>query len=208
MIFDVSVPLSNNMPVWPSGPAIRIEPRPHLSRDKSYTVHETVIQMGSHMGTHLDAPYHFLENGKKLHELPLQRLIGKATVFEIPGVRSIGLAQLQPLQWGAVERVLFKTENSKHWQDETFYQDFVYLEPEGARFLVDRGIRLVGIDYLSIEKYKSERHVTHFTLLENDVVIIEGLNLSEVSPGEYSMIALPLNLVGTDGGPTRVILLN
>ena len=115
MIYDVSVQLSNHVPVWPSGPPIRLEPTPHLSRDKSYTVHETFIQISSHMGTHIDAPYHFVENGKRLNEIPLERLIGKATVVEIPGVRSIGQRELTPLKWVGVERILFKTENSKHW---------------------------------------------------------------------------------------------
>jgi len=208
MIYDVSVQLSNDLPAWPSGPRIRLESTPHLSRDKSYTIHETFIQISSHMGTHIDAPYHFVENGKRLNEIPLERLVGKATVAEISGVRSISKRELLPLKWEGVERVLFKTENSKHWHDGSFYEEFVYLEPEGARFLVERGIQLVGIDYLSIEKFRAEKHLTHFTLLEKDVVIIEGLDLSHVAPGEYSMVALPLNLLGTDGGPTRVILIN
>jgi arylformamidase len=208
MIYDVSVQLSNDLPVWPSGPPIRLESTPHLSRDKSYTIHETFIHIGSHMGTHIDAPYHFVENGKRLNEIPLERLVGKATVVEILGVRSIGERELRPLKWVGVERVLFKTENSKHWHDGSFYEEFVYLEPEGARFLVERGIQLVGIDYLSIEKFRAEKHLTHFALLEKDVVVIEGLDLSHVGPGEYSMVALPLNLLGTDGGPTRVILMN
>jgi len=208
MIYDVSVQLSNHVPVWPSGPPIRLEPTPHLSRDKSYSIHETLIQLSSHMGTHIDAPYHFIENGKRLHEIPLERLVGKATVFEIPGVRSIGERELTPLNWDGVERVLFKTENSKHWQDGSFYEQFVYLEPEAAQFLIERGIQLVGIDYLSIEKFRAEKHRTHFALLEKDVVIIEGLHLSRVGPGEYSMVALPLNLLETDGGPTRVILID
>jgi arylformamidase len=208
MIYDVSVPLSNRVPVWPSGPPIRLESTPHLSRDKSYTIHETFIQISSHMGTHIDAPYHFVENGRRLHEIPLERLVGKATVFEIPGVPAIGVRELRSLKWDGVERVLFKTENSKHWQDGSFYEHFVYLEPEGAQFLVDHGVQLVGIDYLSIEKFRAEKHLTHFTLLKKDVVIIEGLDLSRVAPGEYSMVALPLNLFDTDGGPTRVILMN
>jgi len=208
MIYDVSVQLSNDLPVWPSGPPIRLESTPHLSRDKSYTIHETFIHISSHMGTHIDAPYHFVENGKRLNEIPLERLVGRATVVEILGVRSIGERELRPLKWVGVERVLFKTENSKHWHDGSFYEEFVYLEPEGARFLIERGIQLVGIDYLSIEKFRAEKHLTHFALLEKDVVVIEGLDLSHVGPGEYSMVALPLNLLGTDGGPTRVILMN
>ncbi len=208
MIYDVSVPLTNSMPVWPSGPPIRLRSTPHLSRDGSYTINETVIEMNSHMGTHIDAPYHFVADGKRLHEISLDQLVGKATVFEIPDARSIGMTELKALNWDGVERVLFKTENSKHWQDGVFYEDFVYLEPEGAEFLVERGIRLVGIDYLSIEKFRAEKHLTHFALLTKNVVVIEGLDLSRVPQGDYTMYALPLNLHGVDGGPTRVILTN
>ena len=107
MIYDVSVQLSNDLPVWPSGPPIRLESTPHLSRDKSYTIHETFIHISSHMGTHIDAPYHFVENGKRLNEISLERLVGKATVAEILGVRSIGERELRPLKWVGVERVLF-----------------------------------------------------------------------------------------------------
>jgi len=208
MIYDVSVPLTNTMPVWPSGPPIRLLPQPHLSKDGSYTINETVIEMGSHMGTHIDAPYHFVASGKRLHEIPLERLIGRATVFEIPVVRSIGIRELKSLTWDGVERVLFKTENSKHWQESAFYEDFVYLEPEGAEFLVSRGVRLVGIDYLSIEKFRAEKHLTHFALLTRNIVVIEGLDLSRVPQGDYTIYALPLNLHDADGAPTRVILTN
>jgi arylformamidase len=193
MIYDVTVPITNTMPVWPGDPAVQLLPKSHLSRDKSHTVH-------------LDAPYHFVEGGRRLNEIPLEQLIGKATVFEIQGVASIGRGDLESLIWNGVEKVLFKTDNSKHWQDDGFYADFVYLEPEGAEFLVEHGISLVGIDYLSIDKFKSERHPTHFVLLRKNVVILEGLNLNSVPPGEYTLFALPLNLFGADGAPTRVIL--
>jgi arylformamidase len=206
MIYDVTVPITNTMPVWPGDPAVQLLPKSHLSRDKSHTVRLTSIQMGSHTGTHLDAPYHFVEGGRRLHEIPLEQLIGKATVFEVPGVPSIGRGDLERLRWDGVEKVLFKTDNSKHWRDDKFYEDFVYLEPEGAEFLVEHGIRLVGIDYLSIDKFKSEKHPTHFVLLSKNVVILEGLNLNTVPQGEYTLLALPLNLSDADGAPTRVIL--
>jgi len=206
MIYDVTVPITNTMPVWPGDPAVQLLPKSHLSRDKTHTVRLTSIEMGSHPGTHLDAPYHFVEGGRRLNEIPLEQLIGKATVFEIQGVASIGRGDLESLIWNGVEKVLFKTDNSKHWQDDKFHEDFVYLEPEGAEFLVEQGIRLVGIDYLSIDKFKSEKHPTHFVLLRKNVVILEGLNLNSVPPGEYTLFALPLNLFGADGAPTRVIL--
>jgi len=164
--------------------------------------------MGSHTGTHLDAPYHFVEGGRRLHEIPLEQLTGRVAVFNLPGVRSIGRKDLEDLKWDGIERVLFKTENSKHWQDGKFYEDFVYLEPDAAEFLAGRGVRLVGIDYLSIDKFKSEKHPTHFALLTKNIVILEGLDLSKVSPGEYTLFALPLNLQDADGAPTRVILTN
>ena len=208
MIHDVTVPITDSMPVWPGDPQVRLSPKAHLSRDKSHTVRLTAIEMGSHTGTHVDAPYHFVEGGKRLHEIPLEQLTGKATVFEIAGVRSIGLGNLEHRKWDGIERVLFKTDNSQHWQDEKFYEEFIYLEPDGAEFLVQRGIQLVGIDYLSIDKFKSEKHPTHFALLTRDIVILEGLNLSKVPAGEYTLFALPLNLQDADGAPSRVILTN
>jgi arylformamidase len=149
-----------------------------------------------------------IEGGKRLHELPLELWTGKATVFEVLKTRSIGPAELARFDWKGVERVLFKTENSNHWQDGKFYEDFVYLDPEGAQFLVQQGVRLVGIDYLSIDKYKSQSHATHFVLLKKDIPIIEGLNLSVVAPGEYTLVALPMNILDADGAPARVFLMN
>lgn len=208
MIYDISVPISNSMPVWPTDPPVGLTLKSHLSRDGSHTVRVTAIEMGSHTGTHVDAPYHFVDDGRKLHEIPLEQMVGPVTVHEIPNVPSIGRSQLAALDWNDVQRVLFKTENSKHWNDGKFYEDFVYLEPDGAEFLVERGIRLVGIDYLSIDKYKSIQHPTHFVLLRRNIVILEGLNLSQVRAGTYQMAALPLNLTDADGAPVRVILMD
>ena len=206
MIYDVTVPITNNMPVWPGDPPVHLLPKSHVSRDKSHTVKLTAIEMGSHTGTHIDAPYHLVEGGKRLHEIPLEQLTGTAMVLEAAGVRSIGRGNLEHLKWEGIERVLFKTDNSEHWREGKFYEDFVYMEPDAAGFLVQQGVQLVGIDYLSIDKFKSENHPTHFALLTRDVVILEGLNLSEVSPGKYRLFALPLHLQDADGAPARVIL--
>lgn len=206
MIYDVSVPIVNTMPVWPSDPSVSLTPTEHPARDKSHTVRVTRIEMGSHTGTHLDAPWHMIDNGRRLNEIPLETLIGEAVVVEIPKVRSIGRAAVEKLDLKHIQRVLFKTDNSQHWNDDRFYEDFVYLEPEAAETLVRQGVKLVGIDYLSIDQFKSEKHPSHFVLLGQNVVIIEGLNLSRVNPGKYHMTALPLNLQGVDGAPTRVIL--
>ncbi len=207
MIYDVTVPISNKMPVWPGDPPVQLKAKSHQSRDKTHTVHVTAIELGSHTGTHMDAPFHMIERGRTLSDIPLDTLVGTATVVEIPSARSVGRAELEPLNWTGVERVLLKTENSKHWNDGRFYEEFVYLEPDGAQFLVDHGVRLVGIDYLSIDKFRSESHPSHFVLLEKNVVIIEGLNLNAVPQGNYTIYALPLNLQDADGGPTRVVLI-
>jgi len=208
MIYDVSVPIQNGMPVWPSDPPVKLTPEAHRSKDGTHTVRLTSIEMGSHTGTHMDAPHHFVDNGRTLNQIPLDWLVGEAAVFHIPGVRSIERSTLETLDWSGVQRVLFKTDNSERWSDNRFHEDFVYLEPEAAAFLVERGVRLVGIDYLSIDRFASGSHPTHLVLLPRDVVIIEGLNLSQVAPGRYHMVALPLNLQGADGAPTRVILMD
>jgi len=206
MIYDVSTAITNGMPVWPSDPAVNLTTQSHLSRGKSHTIRVTAIEMGAHTGTHIDAPWHFVEGGRKLNEIPLDCLIGPAHVVEVRGAASIARAHLEGLDWNGVERVLFKTENSGHWTDDGFYKSFVYIEPGAAEFLVQRAVRLVGIDYLSIDEFQSEKHPAHFVLLTKNVVVLEGLNLSGVSPGRYQMIALPLNLQDVEGAPTRVIL--
>ena len=208
MIYDVTVPISNTMPVWPGDPPVQLSKKSHVSRDKTHTVRLTAIEMGSHTGTHMDAPFHMIDGAKRLGDFSLDTLIGKVTVFEISSARSVGRAQLEGFDWTGVERVLLKTENSKHWNDGKFYEEFVYLEPDGAQFLVERGVRLVGIDYLSIDKFRSESHPSHFVLLKKDILIVEGLNLNAVPQGNYTIFALPLNLQDADGAPTRVVLTN
>ena len=208
MIYDVTVPITNTMPVWPTDPPVQLLSKSHESQDKTHIISLTAITMGSHTGTHIDAPFHMIQGGKRLHEFSLDILVGKAKVLEIAALRAIGRAQLEGVKWDGVERVLFKTENSAHWQDGKFYEEFVYLEPDGAEFLVQRGVRLVGIDYLSIDKFHSLSHPSHFVLLNKNILILEGLNLKRVQPGEYTMYALPLNLQDADGAPARVILIN
>jgi arylformamidase len=206
MIYDVTVPITNSMPVWPGDPSVQLAQESHPSRDRTHAVRLTEIRMGSHTGTHIDAPFHMIEDGKRLHEFPLATLAGKATVVEIPDAASIRRAQLEGFSWSGVERVLFKTENSRHWRDGSFYENFVYLEPDAAGLLAERGLLLVGIDYLSIDRFQSESHPYHLVLMKRNIVILEGLNLAAVPPGEYTMFALPLNLQDADGAPARVIL--
>jgi arylformamidase len=208
MIYDVSVPIVNGMPVWPSDPPVHLTPSAFPSRDRTHTIRITSIAMGSHTGTHIDAPAHFVDGGKELHEIPVDWLVGEAMVVHIPGVRAISRSNLEALDWSGIQRVLFKTDNSSKWAEQSFQKDFVYLEPQAAELLVERHLRLVGIDYLSIDPFGSESHPAHFVLLPNNVVVLEGLDLRWVAAGRYHMVALPLNLQHADGAPTRVILMD
>ena len=206
-LHDVSILISEDMPIWPNDPGISMELTSSLARGDSANV--TQLNMGVHTGTHIDAPFHFEPNGATIDKLPLEVLIGPCRVFEIPEINeAIGLGDLEKLDFDHHIRVLFKTRNSNWWKNgETMFQkDFVYMHLEGARFLIDRGIKLVGIDYLSIEQFGSPDHATHHLLLRNDVVILEGLNLSRISSGDYELIALPPKLKGADGAPARVVL--
>ena len=205
-LYDVSVLISEDMPIWPNNPGISMELTRSMARGDSANV--TQLNMGMHTGTHIDAPFHFEPDGETIDKLPLDILIGPCRVFEMPEVNeSIGLGDLEKLAFDDHTRVLFKTKNSNWWKSEerTFHKDFVHLHPEGAKYLIDQDIKLVGIDYLSIEKFGSD-HATHHILLRNNVVILEGLNLSEVSSGDYEVIALPPRFKGADGAPARVVL--
>lgn len=206
-LFDISLPIHNRMHVWPTDPEIRLIERHHPSVDRSHTIQVTTIHCGSHTGTHLDTPIHMLgSDAPTLDDIPLDRLLGPARVFDLGGIRSIGRGDLETLEWTGVERVLFRTDNSFHWKDPCFYEDFVYLEPEAAEFLARQEIQLVGIDYLSIDGYRSTDHRSHFVLLERSIVILEGLNLEEVPPGDYELLALPMRLSQADGAPVRAVL--
>jgi arylformamidase len=205
MLYDVTVPIAASMPVWPGDPPVRLNLHAHPSRDKSHTVRVTSLEMGSHTGTHIDAPWHFIEGGRTVGEIPLEQMVGDAQVVALEGIRSITRRALAGVDLAA-ERILFKTDNSAHWNDGRFFEDFVHLEPDAAELLVERGVRLVGIDYLSIDRYKSEKHPSHFVLLGRNVVVLEGLDLGPIAPGAYGLTALPLRLAGADGAPARVIL--
>src|SRR5262245_54366852 len=145
MIYDVTVPITGSMPVWPGDPPVTLTAKSHESRDGTHTVRLTAIEMSSHTGTHLDAPYHMIGEGRRLEDFPLETLTGGATVVENSRRPSIGRSDLDRLKWNGIERVLFKTDNSAHWRDGQFYEKFVYLEPDGAEFLAQLSLKLVGI---------------------------------------------------------------
>ena len=208
-IYDITVPISNDLPTWPGDPGVQISDWCSLSAGDGANV--SMLSFGAHTATHVDAPAHFIEGAAKVETLPLDVLIGEAQVVEVPtDCRAIDEQFVMAHCAPGAERVLFKTRNSAFWSERKpqFRTDFTYLDLEAAKRLVQQGIKLVGIDYLSIEKYASEKHETHLALLSRGVVILEGLNLTEISAGKYELICLPLRLRSNkgDGAPARVVL--
>jgi arylformamidase len=203
-IFDVTVPLSADVPVYPGDPRFQMEFSHRIADGEAYNAAR--ITLGAHTGTHVDAPYHFLADGHTVDQLPLEILMGKARVVEVAAREKIERADLEALDLRDDLRVLIKTRMSGQLRTPEFQEDFVYLTPDAAIYLVQAGIKLVGIDYLSIEKYQSKDYGAHHSLLGAGVVIVEGLDLSGVEAGEYDMTCLPLRIVGADGSPARVIL--
>ncbi len=205
-IFDITVPIRSGMPVYEGDPGIEIKAWSALAKGDSANV--SFLHFGAHTGTHVDAPAHFIEGARKIDVLALDVLMGPARVIRVPDeVTEIDPEFLAGCNLDQVERVLFRTRNSNFW-NEGFRKDFTHLSPEAAAKLVDLGVKLVGTDYLSIEKFHSGDHRTHLALLSKDVIIVEGLNLGEVAEGDYELICLPLKIAegAGDGAPARAVL--
>lgn len=203
-LIDVTVPLSSGVPTFPGDPRYAMEFAHKMSEGKPYNVAH--VNMGAHAGTHVDAPFHFLADGKTVEQLPLEILMGPARVLEIPVPDAIDRFDLEKFDLRGAVRLLFKTRNSGTLRQSDFREDFVHLTESAARYLVSAGVMLVGIDYLSVEKFGSTDFPVHHVLLGAGVVIVEGLDLSEAEPGDYDLTCLPLRLVGADGAPARVVL--
>ena len=209
-IYDISVPVApGETPVYPGDPGIEVTPFMQIARGDAANV--TLLNFGAHTGTHVDAPAHFIEGAAGLPALPLEAFAGEARVIEIePDARAVEERHVTDETIAGAARVLFKTRNSSFWEDPRgrFREDFTYISPEAARALVGRGVRLVGFDYLSVEKFGSEGFETHLTLLSAGVVIVEGLDLREVPAGLYELVCLPLKITAGsgDGAPARAIL--
>lgn len=204
-IFDVSVPISGRLPTWPGDPTVSLERVLAISRGDAANVSR--LEAGVHTGTHVDAPVHFVDGAKGIDSIPVTTLVGPCLVVaaDPPGL------DLRPEDLPATDhvRVLFKTRNSQHWAraDAAFDTEFVSVGLELAQRLVAERKLLVGVDYLSVESYHAPfEHPVHHTLLEAGLVVIEGLDLSAVEPGEYDLYCLPLKLVGSDGAPARTVL--
>lgn len=207
-IYDVSVPIRDGGLVYPGNPEIHISLQQSVALGAGANV--SVIAFGSHTGTHVDAERHFFDDGKGVDQIPLETLMGPATVLEYgPETTAVTRADLEARRLSGVERVLLKTRNSGYLtQDHAFHKDYTYLSPDGAEYLVELGVKLVGIDYLSIEQFHSGHHRTHLTLLGAHVVIVEGLDLSDVPAGRYDFCCLPIRLAGCDGAPARAVLVS
>ncbi len=197
---DISVPIYAGMVHWPDDPSIEIDAITHLERGDVCTV--SVLKLGAHTGTHIDAPAHFLPGGSGTHAVPLHSLIGHARVIEIKDRDAIKAAELRQHNLGPSERLLFKTLNSQRcWNSPQFVSQFTAISEDAASYLAELKIMTVGIDYLSVGNPE-----VHRILLGAGITIVEGLNLAEVSPGHYDLVCLPLKILGGDGAPARALL--
>lgn len=206
-IYDVSMPLSEDLAVWPGDPNVTLTQEAHLDRGDPYTL--TRLGMSAHTGTHVDAPAHFVPGGAGVDELDLHLLIGPAWVVDVGEKETITAKVLEGLSIApGARRVLFRTRNSDRWARgaREFDPRFVAIQPDGARWLVERGVRLVGIDALSVAPFDDDAP-THRILLEAGMIVVEGLHLDGIEPGIYHLICLPLPIVGSDGAPARAVLI-
>jgi arylformamidase len=202
-IIDVTVPLTSDVATFPGDPPFRMEFTHRLDEGAPYNVAQ--LSMGSHAGTHVDAPLHFIAGGQSVDALPLELLMGKARVVSVSARERVERKDLEDLDLSEELRVLIRTRNSGQVRS-AFREDFVYLAPDAAHYLVDAGIKVVGFDYISVERFGSTSFETHHALLGAGVIIIEGLDLSAAEPGDYEMACLPLCIEGADAAPARVVL--
>lgn len=206
-IIDISVPLSNKLPVWPEGHGINLSKLNEIGKNSDANV--TRFDIDVHSGTHIDAPLHFIEESLTTNEIELTRLIGKCYIVELDkSIHTIEPSHLEELNIPFdTTRLLLKTSNSHNnlWDNSTFYNDFTAISSKAAQWIVERKIDLIGIDYCSIQKFY-DPPTTHQILLKNNVIILEGLDLRNVEIGEYYLTCLPISVIGIEGVPVRAIL--
>lgn len=205
-IYDITLDISNKTPVFPGDPGVTVTPIISISDGAIANVSN--INIGSHIGTHIDAPKHFFDSGNTIDKLPIDSLVGTARVIDVPERDFISAQDLKPFNIKSGEIIILKTRNSSFIEESEFNKKFVYLTRDGAEYLVEAGIKTVGIDYLSIEEYESSDSSVHKILLSNNIVIIEGLKLNGIKQGKYEIAALPLKIKGCDGSPARVVLID
>lgn len=204
-VLDISTPLDARTPVWPGSPGFASSA--HLSLAAGDVANATLIEMDVHCGTHVDAPRHFVEGGASLDVLGLGPLVGPAWVADAVGHSALDAAVLEALDIPpATTRLLLQTDNSSGPRETPFREDYVALTADAAQWVVDRGLELVGIDYLSIQRFRDPPD-THQILLGAGTVILEGLDLGDVRAGPWTLMCLPLRLVNTEAAPARALLL-
>jgi len=203
--FDISTSVNPETITWnnEAPPGIKW----HRRISEGDYVNISSLHINNHTGTHVDAPYHFIESGKRIHQLDLSIFLGEARVVKI-NEKTITASLLEESNIPSTDRILLKTGSSRFYKDKKFRTDFSALDEGGARWLVERGVKLVGIEYLSIEHFGETSHRVHHILLSNEVAILEGLNLGDIQPGDYRLMALPLKLDETEAAPVRAILMD
>ena len=203
-LIDVSVPLDAQLPTYPHNTPFSLEAIKRIARGDSSNV--STVHMSAHAGTHVDAPRHFFDDRPGTEALALDLLIGRARVIEVASRTGITAEDLEPIDFSDDIRLLIKTHNSTFWGSAAFHEDYIGVTDSGAKHLVAHGIKVVGVDYLSVEQFKNVGKPAHHVLLGAGTIVIEGLNLRDVEPGVYEMFCLPLRIVGSDGAPARVVL--
>jgi arylformamidase len=203
-LIDVSVPLDAKLPTYPNNTPFTLEAVKRIAEGGSSNV--SSLHLSAHTGTHVDAPRHFFDAGPGTETLPLEMLLGRARVVDVTSRKGITAEDLAAFNLSEDVRVLIKTSNSRLWGSAEFHPDYVGVTESGARHLVDHGVKVVGVDYLSVEQFHTPGAPAHHVLLGAGVIVIEGLNLRDVEPGVYDMYCLPLLIVGCDGAPARVVL--
>jgi len=202
---DISVPIKSGMHHWPDNPPVVVGKM--LEMCKGAVCNVSTLSMGSHTGTHMDAPLHFIADGESLDRMPIEATVGPARVVQIKDPVSIKVKELKPLKPRRGERLLFKTRNSvRSWAKPSFDEDFVFISRDAAKFLADSGVQTVGVDYLSVGGFREDGIETHHALLGAGIWIIEGLDFSKVKPGRYELLCLPLKVLDSDGAPARAVL--
>jgi arylformamidase len=203
-LIDVTVPIDSNLATYPGNTPFSLEAVRRIARGDNSNL--SSLHLSVHTGTHVDAPRHFFDDGGSVESLPLEMLCGRTRVVELTTRRAVTAEDLAAFDLREDVRLLLKTHNSRLWGTPDFHEDFIGISEGGARFLVDHGVKVLGVDYLSVEQYRAPGAPAHRVLLGSGVVVIEGLNLRDVEPGSYEMFCLPLPVVGADGAPARVIL--
>jgi arylformamidase len=205
-VIDISVPNGPGQHVYPGDPVPQIEAVRRIADGDPCNL--SLLHMGSHTGTHVDAPYHFLKDGPRLGQVPLDRMVGACVVADLRGRRAVDAAALRDMKTERGDILLCLTDNSAKWAAPEFQRDFTFVTKDAAEVLVERGVRALGMDYLSIEEFGSPDFPVHHRLLGAGVFVIEGLDLRAVTPGRYYLVCLPLRFPGLDGAPARAVLLD